>query len=42
MWGHSPLIKLNTVSLQDSAKYSLAPDDNHALNLKLILVNWNS
>lgn len=38
----SPLIKPSTISLPDSAKYFLAPGDNHALNLKLILGNWNS
>lgn len=33
----SSLIKPDTISLQDSAKYFLSPGDNHGLNLKLIL-----
>lgn len=38
----SPLIKPNTISLENSAKYFLALGDNDALNLKLILGNQNS
>lgn len=38
----SPLIKPNTISFQDSAKYFLAPGDNHTLHLKLILGNQNT